>query len=74
MTASSDIPGQSDGSVQLVDRELTGAIIGAFYDVYNTLGHGFLESVYAAALWREFADRGMDASARSPFPSATRAR
>ena len=27
-------------------RELTEKIIGVFYDVYNELGHGFLESVY----------------------------
>lgn len=29
------------------------AIIGAFFEVYNTLGYGFLESVYVAALVRE---------------------
>jgi len=29
---------------------LTGEIIGAFYHVYNTLGYGFLESVYQNAL------------------------
>jgi GxxExxY protein len=31
-------------------EELTGKIIGVFYDVYNELGHGFLESVYQKAL------------------------
>lgn len=30
--------------------ELTEKIIGIFYDVYNDLGHGFLESVYEQAL------------------------
>lgn len=29
-------------------------IIGCFYTVYNTLGHGFLESVYQEALAKEF--------------------
>jgi GxxExxY protein len=29
---------------------VTEAIIGAFYDVYNDLGHGFLESVYREAM------------------------
>lgn len=27
-------------------RELTQTIIGIFFEVYNELGHGFLESVY----------------------------
>ena len=34
----------------LKHRELTEAIIGVFYDVYNELGFGFLESVYEHAL------------------------
>ena len=31
-------------------RELTRKIIGVFYEVYNELGHGFLESVYQRSL------------------------
>jgi GxxExxY protein len=31
-------------------RYLTRTIIGAFFDVYNELGHGFLESVYKEAV------------------------
>jgi len=34
----------------LKHAELTEKIIGVFYDVYNELGYGFLESTYAAAL------------------------
>jgi GxxExxY protein len=30
-------------------RDLTEKIIGLFYEVYNELGHGFLESVYEEA-------------------------
>jgi GxxExxY protein len=37
----------------------TDAIIGAFYDVYNELGHGFLESVYREALALVLAERGL---------------
>jgi GxxExxY protein len=33
----------------LKHRELTQKIIGVFYEVYNELGHGFLESVYETA-------------------------
>jgi GxxExxY protein len=43
----------------LFEEALTRRIIGAFYDVYNALGYGFLESVYQAALEREMADRGL---------------
>ena len=37
----------------------TDAIIGAFYNVYNELGHGFLESVYREALALVLAERGL---------------
>ena len=43
----------------LVDEALTREVIGAFYTVYNTLGHGFLESVYARALYIELRRRGV---------------
>lgn len=45
----------------LVDAELTRAAVGAFYEVYNTLGHGFLESVYSRALAHELTRRGLRA-------------
>lgn len=34
----------------LMQEVLTDRIIKVFYDVYNELGHGFLESVYEAAM------------------------
>lgn len=45
---------------ELLHRATTRAVIEAFYEAYNTLGFGFLESVYAAALERELLDRGRD--------------
>jgi GxxExxY protein len=36
--------------ITLAEENLTHEIIGAFFYVYNTLHHGFLESVYARAL------------------------
>jgi len=39
----------------LVDESLTREVIGAFYKVYNTLGHGFLVSVYSMACISSFA-------------------
>ena len=41
----------------LIEEDLTESVIGAYYDVYNRLGFGFLEHVYAAALERELLDR-----------------
>ena len=42
----------------LLERRTTAAIIGAFYEVYNGLGYGFLEHVYALALESELLERG----------------
>jgi len=42
----------------LLEQELTKSIIGAFYAVYNALGFGFLEHVYAAAMEQELTRRG----------------
>jgi GxxExxY protein len=42
----------------LAEEELTRDVIGAFYEVYNTRGFGFVERVYAMALERELRDRG----------------
>ena len=39
-------------------EQLTGSVIGAFYEVYKTLGHGYLESLYATALEWELLARG----------------
>ena len=43
---------------QLLHAALTQSVIGAFYEVYNTLSHGYLESIYLAALERELLQRG----------------
>jgi GxxExxY protein len=37
-------------SQPLIEEELTSSAIGAFFEVYNTLGFGFLEHVYVPAL------------------------
>ena len=42
----------------LLEGALTDSAIGAFYEVYNTLGFGFMESVYVAALAHELVARG----------------
>ena len=44
--------------VELYAGELTHSVIGAFYEVHNNLGFGFLERFYVLALERELLDRG----------------
>lgn len=36
-----------------IERGLTGSIIGAFFEVCNCLGFGYLEHIYTSALERE---------------------
>jgi GxxExxY protein len=43
---------------ELLDARLTESIIGAFYEVYNRLGYGFLEKIYVRALEIELIFRG----------------
>jgi GxxExxY protein len=43
---------------KLIEEPLTREIIGAFFEVYNTLGFGFLEHIYVMALERELRSRG----------------
>jgi len=53
------MPRKGPDDSYLVHRELTGAIIGAFFEVYNSLdGAGYLEAVYLGALVVELQARG----------------
>ncbi len=42
----------------LVEEALTGSVISAFFEVYNYMGYGFLEHLYANAMERELIARG----------------
>jgi GxxExxY protein len=52
----------------LQHRELTEKIIGLFYDVYNELGFGFLESVYEEAMAIALTDAGLKIQRQYPVP------
>ena len=49
-------------------RELTHKIVGVFQDVYNELGHGFLESVYQRSLAIALQASGLEARAQVKIP------
>ena len=48
-------------------KELTEKIIGCAYKVYNTLGYGFLESVYEKALLIELRRGGVKSENQKPI-------
>lgn len=52
----------------LLHGELTDRVLRAFFDVYTQLGHGFLESVYEAALTIALNESGLKAERQVPIP------
>jgi GxxExxY protein len=51
---------------------LTQQIIGVFYDVYNELGSGFLESVYRESMRLALIQAGLEALTEVPIPVSFR--
>ena len=47
---------------ELFEERLTHSVIGAFFEVYNNLGFGFLEHIYVMALERELIERKLVSS------------
>jgi GxxExxY protein len=52
----------------LKHKELTETIIGVFFEVYNELGHGFLESVYERAFEVALNSKGLDVKRQIEVP------
>ena len=55
---------QQNGDLPQFD--VTKAIIGGFYDVYNQLGRGFLESVYERSLAISLSEAGLKVQEQFP--------
>ena len=53
---------------ELKHKEITQKVIGVFFDVYNELGHGFLESVYQRSLAIAFQTAGVKVQTRVKIP------
>jgi len=52
--------------------ELTERVTGVFYDVYNELGRGFLESVYREAMRLALTQAGLSVKTEVPVPVSFR--
>ena len=57
-----------DNDSHLKHSALTEKIIGIFYDVYNELGYGFLESVYEESLVIALREAGLAVERQVPVP------
>lgn len=53
---------------QFLHHDLTEVIIGTFYEVYNELGYGFIESVYENSLCLALRDKGFEAHQQIAIP------
>jgi GxxExxY protein len=61
-------------SDKFLHREVTEKVIGIFYDVYNELGHGFLESVYHSAMRTALEQAGLRIASLVKIPVSFRGR
>lgn len=55
-------------SIGLKHEAVTDQVLAAFYEVYRELGHGFLESVYEAALEIVLTQKGLRVRRQVPIP------
>ncbi len=53
---------------QFLHHDLTKAIIGTFFEVYNELGYGFIESVYENSLCIALRDKGLKVHQQIAIP------
>lgn len=53
---------------RLLFPEITSEIIGAFYHVYNGLGYGFVEAIYARAMQQQLQKRELQVDVQYPVP------
>lgn len=51
----------------MIHKDITEKVIKAFYNVYNSLGYGFLEKVYENAMLIELKKMGLDVHRQMPI-------
>ena len=59
---------RSEEAEELIHEALTEKVIGVFFDVYNELGYGFLESVYHKAMSFALREAGLSVRDEVPVP------
>ena len=77
MLADHSSPGswiRSPGARQLLEERLTRRVPRVFYDVYNELGSGFLESVYSHAMVIALGEAGLTTRREAELPVYFRGR
>jgi GxxExxY protein len=57
-----------EGSSKLVHAEVTDKILGVYYDVFNEIGYGFLETVYRNAMQIALTEAGLLVQRELPIP------
>ena len=68
MVAGERMPYWAMTNTQLIEEALTKSVIGAFFEVYNTLGYGYYEHFYIKALQIELELRGHRVKREVRFP------
>ena len=53
--------------MRMLHEGITDKILKAYYNVYNTLGYGFLEKVYENALYLELIGMGLECERQKPI-------
>jgi GxxExxY protein len=61
-------------STSLLEADITRVVIGSFFDAYNQLGRGFLESVYEGAMAVILQEAGLQVRRQYPIDVWFRAR
>lgn len=57
----------TDFYMSLLHQKITDSVLKVYYDVYNSLGYGFLEKVYQNAMYFELKNAGYKVEAQKPI-------
>ncbi len=67
MNSNGSAESQGSSHAVIIEKELSHAIVGCFFEVYNELGYGFVESLYARALEITMRGRGLRVDREYPI-------